>query len=583
MQIHELDNYSGALDSNAYTVIDNGEDTGKLSVPDLLSIATQAIAAANARIDNIIAGGDAPSAAEVTDARLGANGVVYPSLGDAIRSQIDETLLRVYSGSFETGKYLAPNGAIYSDAKCKVTDYVPVLPNDTVYLNIAYPSTEYCYGLYAEDKSQLSIVRYGSATEYAITIPDGVRYIRATYTRANAGAYYFDNLVLTKDVQSLIERILEYRSEYEGSLSSISATQLNFITAKKNLFDEGNINDGYVGNTGNVISGNFYHTDLIPVVPGDVIRFTFNQDLIDQSCQFYDSSETFYQTGRWITSNVDNIYREVTVPNGASYILINLATSQTSYFVIVKNEPYDSTLAGETETLLTLNDGYIFSSEENDPLAEVNNGLFYKKICCIGDSLTEGQYGTNISTGVDMGKHDGYPYFLAKMLDCETENLGRGGMTTKTWWLNKESNFTEEQLDFSRYDCFLIFLGTNGGLAGNPDSSEDSMLGYYCKIIEKCQSEAPNMPIFLIGFPWSNNRTQSMISQLEVLSEATGLPIIHLEESNILTWGKRLENQPFDQRLHYGRLGYLRLASEIKRYMSRVMDDNATNYASIIL
>lgn len=43
----------------------------------------------NTRIDNIIAG-PAPSAEEIVDARLGADGVTYPSLGDAIRDQVTD-------------------------------------------------------------------------------------------------------------------------------------------------------------------------------------------------------------------------------------------------------------------------------------------------------------------------------------------------------------------------------------------------------------------------------------------------------------------------------------------------------------
>lgn len=88
MQIHELDSYSGQMNGSAFLAVDNGSDTGKVSATDLLKPATDEIAAANARIDNIIAGGAAPSASEIVDARLGANGVTYASLGAAIRGQI---------------------------------------------------------------------------------------------------------------------------------------------------------------------------------------------------------------------------------------------------------------------------------------------------------------------------------------------------------------------------------------------------------------------------------------------------------------------------------------------------------------
>ena len=94
MQIHELNNYNGDLDSAAFLAVDNGSDTGKVSAEDLTAEIRSDLAALetdlNGRIDNIIAGGAAPSEAEIIDARRGANGIDYASLGAAIRGQYEE-------------------------------------------------------------------------------------------------------------------------------------------------------------------------------------------------------------------------------------------------------------------------------------------------------------------------------------------------------------------------------------------------------------------------------------------------------------------------------------------------------------
>lgn len=79
MEIHELNTFSGTPGNNNYLAIDDGTDTGKISGTNLL-------APVNTRIDNIISGVTVDS--EVIDARLGADGVTYPSLGDAIRTQV---------------------------------------------------------------------------------------------------------------------------------------------------------------------------------------------------------------------------------------------------------------------------------------------------------------------------------------------------------------------------------------------------------------------------------------------------------------------------------------------------------------
>lgn len=83
MEIHELNTFSGTPGSGDYLATDNGNDTSKIPITDITG-------PLNTRINNIIAGGDAPSEAEIVDARLGADGVTYPSLGDAIRSQVSD-------------------------------------------------------------------------------------------------------------------------------------------------------------------------------------------------------------------------------------------------------------------------------------------------------------------------------------------------------------------------------------------------------------------------------------------------------------------------------------------------------------
>lgn len=98
-------------------------------------IAVEATARENAdnalseRIDNIIApSGGAPSAAEVTDARVGADGTIYNSLGVAIRTQFDNVDSRIgqllYIPSWKQGT-VSSNGAINDEQTKRVrTDYL---------------------------------------------------------------------------------------------------------------------------------------------------------------------------------------------------------------------------------------------------------------------------------------------------------------------------------------------------------------------------------------------------------------------------------------------------------------------------
>lgn len=498
------------------------------------------------------------------------------------------------------GKYITNSGDETENNSYAVTDFIPVKEGDVIRYTLISSLSDQHSQLYNSSKEWVQSTRWIKTnydTYQEVTIPSGISYIRINMSLSYIPTYV---VTINESYDSTLGGTYGYKLSFddfyslnlpqveilEEALNSISPSQLNFVNAVTNVFDSSTLSTGYIGNTGTIESNSsFRYTDFIPVKSGDKVRFTYNSDLSTQSCQYYDVNKSFFGTGRYVTTAIDSTYQESTVPNGAEYIRINLKASQINDFVVVINSAYDSSLAGNTNTTITLKDGYIFDNDSDDvvKLNTVSNGYFLKKICCIGDSLTEGQYGVNSTTQVDVGKHDGYPYFLARMLNCDVENLGIGGKTTKTWWQEKENYFTQTQLDFSKYDCFIIFLGTNGGLAGNPDPDEDSMLGYYCKIIDACRTGNAQAPIFLVGFPWSQNRTADMVSQLETLATAKGLPILHLESSEILTYANRFINQPFDKALHYGRLGYLRLASEIKRCIQETIKKSPSYYAEIVI
>lgn len=82
MEIHELNTFSGTPGAGDFLATDNGTDTAKIAIKTITD-------PLDARIDNIMTS-PSPSAEEVTDARLGANGKTYASLGTAIRSQVND-------------------------------------------------------------------------------------------------------------------------------------------------------------------------------------------------------------------------------------------------------------------------------------------------------------------------------------------------------------------------------------------------------------------------------------------------------------------------------------------------------------
>lgn len=141
MQIHELNNYGGTLNSGVFIAVDNGNDTGKISYAQLLNETNEKIdqvdSDLNGRIDNIIAGGDAPSAAEIIDARHGGDDFDYASLGAAIRGQFslleESKATNMLDVEFSNSNTRITTGGEYAEQNNMfTTEMIPCNPGDKI-------------------------------------------------------------------------------------------------------------------------------------------------------------------------------------------------------------------------------------------------------------------------------------------------------------------------------------------------------------------------------------------------------------------------------------------------------------------
>lgn len=202
MQIHELNTYSGSLNSEVYIAVDNGSDTGKVSTAMLLSGVNDEIDSLNTelngRIDNIIAGGDAPSEAEIIDARRGANGVNYPSLGVAIRTQFDDINygLAASTGnliqSLDIDKVVSNNNGIASDP-WTANGYVHAEfdVSGMEYISFNYEWFKNSFGFYVDDsKNVISLItNYQVGDSYVAAVPNGATKAHISYNVSNLQIY----------------------------------------------------------------------------------------------------------------------------------------------------------------------------------------------------------------------------------------------------------------------------------------------------------------------------------------------------------------------------------------------------------
>jgi len=217
------------------------------------------------------------------------------------------------------------------------------------------------------------------------------------------------------------------------------------------------------------------------------------------------------------TSNGEKI-GTVDVPSGAKYVrsVYAASTSMTPKLQLAAT--------GMKKDISDLHN----SEAKNTPLT------YNAKICCIGDSLTQ---------GVDFRSHiikENYPYFMSQYLNCTVLNYGQKGRTSKTWWNNYKDYYTFDPT----IDVVLIMFGTNCGLTKNtlptdvepyddPDDYADTSVGCYCKLIEKIMTDTQNhAQIILLTPPYStytSKQEQTVIDSeptIRAIAKRYQLPVI---------------------------------------------------------
>ena len=167
------------------------------------------------RIDSLVSlpEGSTTGDAELADGRVGYNGVVYDTLGNAIRGQFLDNIPSFY----QLVPDFKPNGyVVYSTGKISSQDknyyysrYIELLASDKIYIkNLNYKANDWSgLAFYDVNKAYISGYQYNRDTDIELSIPEGAKYIRVT---ANSS---FTNIANIKIYQSLSSTQISLRGE----------------------------------------------------------------------------------------------------------------------------------------------------------------------------------------------------------------------------------------------------------------------------------------------------------------------------------------------------------------------------------
>lgn len=187
-------------------------------------------------------------------------------------------------------------------------------------------------------------------------------------------------------------------------------------------------------------------------------------------------------------------------------------------------------------------------------------------ICCIGDSLTEGDYGIKGVRGVPNVHAENYPYFLQRMTGAEVRNFGRCG-----WRASHIYNwYREGGFSVAGADKIVICLGTNGGHSMTEETEDNQA---YLLLIDRLRAEAPGAEIYVCtpphvtedpsyincGYAPQVRAARSFVKRLAAEKEVR---LIDLGTDPHFTAETEAEMQPNDG-LHFTEKGYQTLAGVI--------------------
>lgn len=331
-------------------------------------------------------------------------------------------------------------------------------------------------------------------------------------------------------------------------------------------------NGQYITTYGSVGTHASYSYATLTLTLGETIDFVAN--IINANAisvlSFYDENWNF----------IENLLTGVVGNNSVSYTAsktINLKVSYvTANGINLGRKNIVSELSNVLEQRISESENNIQNLSEN----KSKFGYIFEDVVCIGDSLTEGDYGQSTVDISHVHTTHNYPWYIAKMSEWNIINQGHSGWYPSLIWTNVVSTY-----NYANTEAVILWLGTNQGLTDTlvADTNHVSYLdyantetGYYCKIIEKIKNDNPICKIFLCNiFTGGGGNLATTNSVINQIATKYSLPVINMNTTEFS--GSNTLYHPYDV-IHFGSIGYLHVADYIYKAISDNISNNEINY-----
>lgn len=197
------------------------------------------------------------------------------------------------------------------------------------------------------------------------------------------------------------------------------------------------------------------------------------------------------------------------------------------------------------------------------------------KIVCIGDSLTEGDYGILNKKGIPNVHSKNYPYYLGQLLGTEVINYGKCGFTSTTYL----DYYKKSKLNVADADLVIVMLGTNGGLDDESDTQGNKDYDELIRLLAKDAAMAKialctpphvtkNEKLSNYGFEDCVNKAVKFVRNY---SKGKNVDCIDLATCELLNDRNEVIMQPNDG-LHFTEVGYGVIAMFIRDEIEKLYE-----------
>lgn len=223
---------------------------------------------------------------------------------------------------------------------------------------------------------------------------------------------------------------------------------------------------------------------------------------------------------------------------------------------------------------------FTFTFPENNN-QNINNIVgISKKLVCFGDSLTAGETYISDTSPKFYNNFYSFPYFLSKLLSCESfENLGRGGATAQSCWNNVVSSY-----NMPNNTLFTLWLGTNNAFTDTIDTDcppdtdyntwADTQTGCMGKIIAKILSGSNNKILLINNYAGTNKERNNSI--LQKFAQRFDCLYIDINNSNVLDENFHTAYNGYYNGIHLNGAGNNYVANFIANSLSAKIKENPT-------